>query len=304
MKGKHLPNPGKKHLYFEEIKIRLETGMTLVEAAEPFDVNYTKVYQWFKDENIPIPKANKLRPRIKIVERNCDYCDEYYLPSHSKSRFCSRGCTNQWQRENKARFADKICKCGNEFHPRTNQQLYCSKPCAEKYQGRRQRDPENYVTFNCQTCDKEVTRYKKYGNGANKYCSNECAAKDTQKVRHYVLTDLDMVLKGSWETLFAGLMTFLKIDIKQFDRDNVVEFEDENSKINRYGPDFIIKIDDIDYYIEVKGYPQSHHIPRWEAFRKKYDNLIVIDFDIMNRILIAAPNRNSVIKIITTIKDK
>ena len=152
-----MPYTSKKNLYFDKIKGRYDNGMSLAEASEPFDVNYVHVMKWFKAEGIKIRKAATHRresPSIHTVV--CLYCKKAFTSNRPGAKFCSRDCTNTWQREGGRKGNPKICKCGESFTPWNETHKYCSKECANKYQDRRQKNPDRYVTFNCETCGVEV----------------------------------------------------------------------------------------------------------------------------------------------------
>src|SRR5262249_36675754 len=134
---------------------------------------------------MPRPKAQTLH---KICARP-ECRKPFDVPDKVNYReriYCSRACSNTVTAETRAEkvqesrsgYQPPTCPCGNKVLPvagmRHVYRKYCSDACRDLYGLKRQKDPANWVTFNCQnpTCGKEVTRYKKYGSGANKYCSN------------------------------------------------------------------------------------------------------------------------------------
>lgn len=154
---------------------------------------------------------------------------------------------------------------------------YCSDACRKCYQPKRERDPKNYVTFDCETCGKETTRYRKYGNGANRFCSNECAAKWTRKVRHIGIKDADVVLDSGWEALVWGWATFCKLPIERVDRTLAVPVGD-----GWYAPDFRIDGE----WVEVKGLEGDDDPARWLAWEARHGKVVwVFDQDALTHLV-------------------
>ena len=132
-----------------------------------------------------------------------------------------------------------------------------------KYGKKKQPKPENHVTFNCGNCGKEVTRYKKYGNGHLKYCSNECARKHTKTRKFYAVEDFDIVFESSWEVFFWGLCAMEKLSVDRFDREHGVEWKPGCW----YAPDFWLPT--LEIAVEIKGQPDAADLARWNAFAQQ-----------------------------------
>lgn len=150
---------------------------------------------------------------------------------------------------------------------------FCSPECRKVYGKKRQPDPTNYVTFICQnqSCGKEVTRYKRYGNGANMFCSNACAQRHTRTKAHVVMSDDDVVLDSKWEALFWGLMGFYKVPCERYDRERAVEW----SEGCWYAPDFYLP--EMDTAVEIKGQEDPDDAVRWDLYRTERGRLLVLD---------------------------
>jgi hypothetical protein len=189
----------------------------------------------------------------------------------AERRFCSRPCARQV--ENQARSAIKqqewlespasLCPCGDNRIPYgiRHTTKYCSTECRTQYGKRRQADPKNYVTFGCLNCGIEVTRYKNYGNGHNKYCSNACAQKHTKIKKHIIVEDAT-VLDSLWEGLFWCLCGFAKIPVERFDREQGVEWREGCW----YAPDFWLPV--LGIAVEVKGREDENDASRWKKFNR------------------------------------
>lgn len=175
-----------------------------------------------------------------------------------------------------------VCPCGKTIprvegtKTRYTYRKYCDAECRRLYAAKRQKDPAKYVTFNCETCGKENTRYKGYGNGANRFCDNTCAQKHTRKKVHIVVEDA-VVLDSKWEALFWGLMGFCKIPCERYDRTHAVMWAPDQW----YAPDFWLP--GIGMAVEVKGLEDEHDAERWAAYRERFGPLLVIGRDKMDK---------------------
>lgn len=147
--------------------------------------------------------------------RTCENCGELYPARSRGKRFCSNKCkaavtSLEYRARKEAEYrANPVqCECGKPIsYERRHHAKYCSDDCRKTYGdvGGPKKDPANYVTFNCRNCDKVVTRYKNYGKGHNKYCSNACAQRHTKTRRFYAVEDFDIVFESSWEA-FSSLL--------------------------------------------------------------------------------------------------
>jgi hypothetical protein len=185
--------------------------------------------------------------------------------------FCSRECTNEWQRENatEGRY-QRWCPCGKEIEKNPYQNKHCSPECRQTYGQKKQANPENYATFNCLNCGIEVTRYKKYGKGHLKYCSNACSQKHNKTKKHYGLDGLEIVFDSGYELAFYGFCLLNKIPIERYDREKGVEWRPGLW----YAPDFWMPT--LGFAVEVKGLMDDEDPERWDIYRQEVGSLIVL----------------------------
>lgn len=236
-----------------------------------------------------MPKPRLPRETRSCARQGCDQTFEVRLNAADANRhYCSRQCARQV--ENQARSVIKqrewldssasLCPCGVNRIPYEVRHTtkYCSAECRVKYGKKKQRDPENWTTFECQNCGKTVEVRKSFG--YQKYCSNACAQRHTKVKRHVVLKDTDVVLDNSWEALFWGLCGFLKVSVERFDREHGVEWDGGQW----YAPDFWLPFDAT--AVEIKGQPDEHDEERWATFRE-IRALTVVDREMMDRLRMA-----------------
>lgn len=217
------------------------------------------------------------RPALPREERTCPVCSGTFtvrvdLPQLCCSRTCARRRDNKLRPKAKPR----ICPCGKEiqapdYHQSryAHNRKYCSAECRKEYGKKKQADPKNHVTFNCLNCGIEVTRYKNYGKGHNKYCSNSCARRHTKTKQHIVVDDA-IVLDSGYEALFWGLCMLLKVPVERYDRDKGVEWREGLW----YAPDFWMPT--LNFAVELKGVMDDEDPERWDAYREEYGSLMVL----------------------------
>lgn len=212
-------------------------------------------------------------PRSPVEKRTCENrsCGKEfeYHAGQTGERFCSRTCRNEYASfVNKEAAKDayeldpKRCPCSAAipFDYRHTRQ-FCSPEHRREYQAKRQKDPENWVTFNCLNCGTEVTRPKNYGGSmVQKYCSNECSAKHNRTKQHIVIEDA-MVLDSPYEALFYGLLRLWKIPVERADRSRAISVNGSGW----YCPDFYLP--DMDIWVEIKGFEEEDHRLRYAAWR-------------------------------------
>lgn len=241
-----------------------------------------------------------MAPRITLieVERPCENpsCGRSFAsktnpdgtPAKGHSaRFCSRQCARDV--DGAQRHAKKeqewlaseasLCACGQRIPYERRIYKFCSIDCAKQHGGRRQPNPDNWVMITCETCHGEFRRRKNYGGQGRppRFCSNECAAKWTRKVRHIGIKDSDVVLDSGWEALVWGICSFHKVPIERFDRAQAIPYGD-----GWYGPDFIIS----GHYVEVKGLEDDDDRGRYDAWRAAGHRLVVLDKDRLGSLLV------------------
>lgn len=279
--------PSKKNKHFDEVvRLHFEEGMTLRAIGASINVHEVTLSKWLKSEGLTPRQSgytqNQVIRAAKAGEtkeaRTCRHCGMEFEDYVYRNRaFCSRECTNEWQRENatEGRF-QRWCPCGKEIEKNPYQNKHCSPDCRKKYGKKKQADPENYATFNCLNCDTEVTRYKKLG--MHKYCSNACAQRHTRKKQHIVVDDA-VVLDSSYEALFWSLCAFLKIPVERFDREQCIELPNGH----HYGPDFYLPQQEL--YVETKGFEDEDDRQRYAAWQIGHP-IVVLDrakLDVLRR---------------------
>lgn len=227
-------------------------------------------------------KGKGTGPRKPIEIRTCENrsCGKEfeYHAGQTGERFCSRACRNEYASfVNKEAAKDayeldpRRCPCGTAipFEYRHTRQ-FCSPGHRREYQAKRQKDPDNYITFNClnPACGKEVVRLKKYSQ-YQKYCSNECAAKHTRIKQHIVVDDA-VVLDSGYEALFWGLCSLFKIPVERADRGLAVPVNGDGW----YCPDFWLPGPGL--WVEVKGFEDDDDRARYAAWRTSGRELAVL----------------------------
>jgi hypothetical protein len=224
-----------------------------------------------------------LGPRKPVEHRTCESCHQpyEYHKGRTGERFCSKQCrTDFLVAQNKAgaeaeyELEPRRCPCGAAipFEYRHTRQ-FCSPEHRSHYGAKRQKEEDKYITFNCLNCDVEVTRRKKYGSGASKYCSNECSAKHNKVRKFYALDEFEYVFESGFEMLFFSLCLFWKIPVERADRSQAISFG-----INGwYCPDFWLPT--LELWVEVKGFEDDDDRARYEAWRQAGRRLTVLGRD-------------------------
>lgn len=263
------------------------------------NVSRTSEEQARINAKISASKTGVSLPKKEREARTCLECtaEFVYRPGRSGEHLCSRSCRNKYNaRVNKQTamqvYADdpRRCPCGEAipFEHRHNR-MFCSPEHRKEYGAKRQADPVNHVTFDCLNCGKEVTRYRNYGNGHNKYCSNACAAKHTKVKKHYAIEGLEIVFDSSYECLFYGLCMLHKIPIERFDRSQCIPFGEDGW----YGPDFVVQTRVSGFspvYVEIKGHEDEDDVRRCDAWRAQGHQLAMITQERMIRLLTGDPH--------------
>lgn len=255
-----------------------QKGKSLKEAAEALGVHQVTVSKWVRTYDVPVIRHGRKKEPEKWVEIACDQCGKKFSIQRSqKRRFCSRDCTNQWQR---TQVEARTCEgCGNplEVQPGAKTMYtyrkFCSDECRAKYGGKRQRDPSKWKTFVCRNCGEEFEQ-RKSSQSYGKYCSNACAYRHTKTKEHIVVEDA-VVLDSKWEALFWGLLGFLKIPCERYDRAGAVEY----APGCWYAPDFLLSKSHI--AIEVKGNEDDDDPEKWDFFRAQRGQLAVVDQEML-----------------------
>lgn len=232
------------------------------------------------------PGGRPVGPRIVRV---CRCGNSFEVVPSSRQQNCSRSCAKSLQAEQLSQRlrvewegdARSTCACEVGCIPYEHRHVwrYCSIECRNKYGAKRQPNPENHVTITCQnpSCGKEVTRYKKYGKGRLKFCSNECARTHTKTRRFYGVEEFDIVFESSWEALFWGFCSFRNVPVDRFIREHGVEWRSGCW----YAPDFWIPL--LGIAVEVKGVEDPDDAERWAAFRTKLP-LVVLGREEMDQL--------------------
>lgn len=275
-----MPYPAKKPRLLPEIlRLNREDGLSIPEAAAAVGVHPVTAAKWVKEEKADyVQRPGRKADPEAIVEIPCKQCEESFEIRRyelGKRAFCSRGCTNDWQRENKGG-EGRACPCGKILKPRSGEvrvsvhRKYCDQACRKQYGSYREKDPENYLTFECLACGTEVTRLKRYST-YTKYCSNVCAAKHTKAKKHIVVDDA-VVLDSGYEALLWGLCSVFKVPIERFPRERGVAWQDGRW----YAPDFLVACHGREIAVETKGFADDEDETRWTAFREQADMPLVV----------------------------
>lgn len=279
-----MPYPAKKPSLLPQIlRLNREEGLSIPEAATVVGVHPVTAAKWIKEEKSDyIQRPGRKKDPEALVEISCRQCHApFQVHRHElgKRVFCSRSCTNEWQRENRGP-EERHCPCGKVLTPLPGSQRvspsrkYCDLECRTKYglPAHRPKNPENYLTFKCLGCGNEVTRLKKYSTYA-KYCSNACAARHTKAKTHIVVDDA-VVLDSGYEALLWGMCSVFKVPIERFDREQGVEWGEGRW----YAPDFLITCHGRQVAVETKGLEDAEDQERWAAFMDASDvPLLVLD---------------------------
>lgn len=182
------------------------------------------------------------------------------------------------------------CPCGKLTG--VPKQMYCSHEHRMQYGTFRQKDPANWVTFNCLGCGVEVTRPKNYGgNLVQKYCSNGCSAKHNRTRKFYAVEDLEIIFESSFECLFWALCMLWKIPVDRADRGLAVPVNGDGW----YCPDFYLP--EQHTWVEVKGFEDDDDRARYAAWRTVVPArcLAVVDRDGLHE-LCASPGASDVLR--------
>lgn len=275
-----MPYPAKKPRLLPEIlRLNREEGLSIPEAATAVGVHPVTASKWIKEEGEGfIPRPGRKPDPEATVQIPCGYCEnQFEVGRHEvgKRRFCSTQCTNDWQRENRAA-KPRFCPCGKQLKPRPGDRYvaayrkYCDANCRKEHGSYREKNPENYLTFECLGCGDEVTRLKKYST-YTKYCSNECAARHTKVKKHFAVGDT-IVLDSGYEALLWGLCSVYKVAIDRYDRTGGVEWREGGW----YAPDFLVSCHGQQVAVETKGLTDPEDEERWAAFREQQEMPLVV----------------------------
>jgi transposase len=164
-----------------------------------------------------------------------------------------------------------ICPCGTQT-PSPNQR-YCDEH-RDLYGKKRQPNPDNHVMIVClyEECPRKgepLSRYKGYGNGALLFCSNDCARKHTKTRKFYAVEDFDIVFESAWEAYVWAKLTFVKIPVDRFEREQGVPWREDGW----YAPDLWLPNS---LAIEVKGQPDEEDREKWTKYRAERGPLVVL----------------------------
>lgn len=288
-----MPAIGKLADHWESIERMAREGASQQEVSDAIGIHAVTISKWWKQQTGERwPQRRTGRKRGGRVKWSCVQCGhtEPRTPAHAaRTRFCSRDCTNAWQRD-QVQQEEVMCACGETFprYPSSDQQ-YCTKGCATKHQDRRQRDPLNWITLTClnPTCprlkrlfERRLSAQNALPHG-NTYCSNACAQRHTKTKHHITLKDDDVLLDSSWEALVWGWAKFLKLPISRVDRTSAVEWRPGCW----YAPDFLLD----GTWVEVKGLEDGDDPARWQAWEAEHGPVTVLTQDHLRR-LIGATN--------------
>jgi hypothetical protein len=235
--------------------------------------------------------GKKRGPYRPVEKRTCEECktEFEYRAGRTGERFCSRDCRTKFLVRHNTEGATaeyaadpKRCPCGEPIpYEYRHTRQFCSPKCRSERAAKRQKDPANYVTFNCLRCDKEVTRLKNYGNGHSKYCSNECSQKHNKVKKHYGVEGLEIVFDSAYESFFWSLCVLLKVPVERYDREKAVEWREGCW----YSPDFYLP--SIKLSVELKGLQDDGDPERWEVFRREVGELAVLSGEDLRKLAVS-----------------
>lgn len=108
----------------------------------------------------------------------CKWCGKKYKTKYKKSKFCSRNCTNEWQRKGRIYKQKIVLRCNNcnkIFHvtPQYKNKKFCSKKCYIKYSKKTQ------IKLKCKNCGKIFYVSPRSKNQI--FCSKKCYLKNICK---------------------------------------------------------------------------------------------------------------------------
>lgn len=277
----------------EEALRRYLEGDAARTIATDLKVGSQQVEEWAREDGI-WEQGGKFKRRQERRERVCDLYDQgqpvdEIVRGGGVDYYTVRLILDETGRlpypdEEKP---DVVCPCGKLTGTMNK---YCCDEHRREYGVRRQKDPENYLTFECLGCGISVTRRKKQS--VHKYCSNACAAKHTKVKKHYALKDLEIVFDSSYECLFYGLCMLHKIPIERYDRAKGIAWKDGAW----YAPDFYLP--QLDMAIELKGFEDADDPRRWAAYREQRGPLAVLDGEALREHLGAMVTRDGLLAVL------
>lgn len=153
------------------------TGNSYPKIADKMDITRDQVRDFCRTNTA---LSMGLNPEIKYVsqmpkEHICTVCGKGYRKKESdinSIKYCSANCKElskeKRKQENIRKKIKKCNKCGKDFLPNSNLQLYCSKECRT-------------ITKTCEHCGKEFTRLNKSTLRNQKYCSTKCQGESRAK---------------------------------------------------------------------------------------------------------------------------
>ena len=284
-----MPAPNIKKTLWDDV-VEMSESMSQREVGIALGVHPYTISKWCKEEGYDWPRKAGGRKKSARIEKECKFCGTKMHMTETQAsfrEFCSRSCTNDWQRQQSAEtMIQKTCVCGKQFavHQSDDKRgrRFCSKSCAGPNQTKRQPDPAKQITFNCGTCGKQITRWKGYGStiSGKRFCDNKCAIKHTKTVRNYVIRESDMVLDSTWEMLFAGLCGYFKIECLRVDR----SLATTNAEGRHYAPDFLV---DGHLWVEVKGYDANGQASARQGWINQNGPLTVVDRELLDLLRLA-----------------
>jgi transposase len=286
----------------DAVRLYTEDRLSIAEIMVRLGANHSLVRDWLLAAGVQIRSSWEQRTEEskvafteqgKVARLGRTMTPEQIEKARERREQARRAQADKVMAETKPQHLDACALDGCDNIVLTRASRFCSLKCRSLGKAVRQPNPDNHVTFDCETCGKSVTRYKKYGDGALRFCSNACASKHTKTVRHYVARDQDMVLDSGWEVLFTGTCYYLKVPVERYDRAQAIEW----SPGHHYGPDFYLPNDKI--YIEVKGAQTYEDPQKWAAFRAAGHTLAVLDGDALDLVR-RADNREILLALIKT----
>lgn len=189
--------------------------------------------------------------------------------SHDKTRFCGPACSHQFQKEHSGAtrvcpvcgksfykkgnpvhgvYCSKTCsglhrkngavikcaRCGQEVYKQNTyikkyRELFCSKECANAYQGR------NKIKYICKICNKDFTWSPSRITQANPtYCSMECRNQDKDRL-------LENSLKGNYAQAHKNGLNKLELAGKAILDDLKIDYQEQAPMFKKFLVDILIE---------------------------------------------------------------
>ncbi len=244
----------------------------------------------FFDGELPI--------KIELTERTCEWCDKSFLPTVKKQITCSRSCGTSYGNFKKAKNSDVLLSCLNcheEFHcpfNKRNERKFCKFECSTKYRypNPKSKNDKDLADYNvndlsvCKNCSVEFFHIRK-----RVYCNDFCFRNHQSKTmcerissgthktgrakKYKYISPIsgEMTVDGTWELKFCEWADSEGLKIQRVK--SGFSYHKKENIIAKYYPDFYINYQDVEFYVEIKGFETELDRVKWEQFPR---NLVVL----------------------------